>query len=593
MKTINLKKLVGAMSTPSSQYPFSPSFDITHWIEEARANGKPFRIRIKPARLSKYFSDTYNIDFYTNLKDQTPTDLYLSLHSKKIDYDLFLRRDDKDIIRHPSALADGTFASSTKGFTQNGKPEIDSSFTQLNQNKINNAFNTLRIGVKDQTVDNIKQKTEFELIVSAYPTEANPFLKTPDDPLFPQQWHLFNNQFGDNLNASSVALNVDIKAPEAWREIAERLDTSNISSGDVVIAVIDGGIDIYHEDLKNNIWVNEVELNGVNGEDDDNNGYKDDTNGWDFIADMPHHHVDNHGTHVAGIIGAEANNSTGISGVVWDTKIMPLNIFPYDPNHYGYLPQIDNQDDFDYSGAIRRAIRYAVKNEADVINMSFGLEHKFSLEDFEEFLLNPRSFQKQDRIRFKKDMKVFELAEKNDVLIVAAAGNSGSFVKDNSKWTEQGNTDKYFTSPNGFNAFFDNIISVASVDVDMRLSPYSHYGKLVDLAAPGGNGATPFAQVDPVTGEVTSVPSRYAILSTLPNNQYGESQGTSMAAPIVTGVAGLIRHINPDLTASEVKAILVDNAKNNPFIESKVKDGAMLDFQQALNAAFDSLTETI
>ena len=66
-----------------------------------------------------------------------------------------------------------------------------------------------------------------------------------------------------------------------------------------------------------------------------------------------------------------------------------------------------------------------------------------------------------------------------------------------------------------------------------------------------------------------------------------------MAAPIVTGVAGLIRHINPELTASEVKAILVDNAKNNPFIESKVKDGAMLDFQQALNAAFDSLTETI
>ena len=73
------------------------------------------------------------------------------------------------------------------------------------------------------------------------------------------------------------------------------------------------------------------------------------------------------------------------------------------------------------------------------------------------------------------------------------------------------------------------------------------------------------------------------------NDQYGGNMGTSMAAPVVAGVAGLIRHINPDLSAAEVKELLIENKKTNPFIEGKVKDGAMLDFQQSLIAAFDSL----
>ena len=272
---------------------------------------------------------------------------------------------------------------------------------------------------------------------------------------------------------------------------------------------------------------------------------------------------------------------------------MPLNVFPYERSHPEYLPQIDGNPKFNTGKAIRKAIRYAVKNGADVINMSLGSEHKFSLEDFRKFLKNPKLFKKKDRIEFQKDMKVFEFAEKNDVLIVAAAGNSGSLVKDNSKWLEQGNTDKYFTNPNGYNAFFDNIISVASVDVDMRLSPYSHHGQLVDIAAPGGNNQTQFLEIDSVTGKVNEVSSRYAILSTLPNDQYGGDNGTSMAAPVVAGVAGLIRHINPDLSAAEVKELLIENKKTNPFIEGKVKDGAMLDFQQSLIAAFDSLNANV
>ncbi|HEY0083137.1 MAG TPA: S8 family serine peptidase, partial [Pyrinomonadaceae bacterium] len=134
--------------------------------------------------------------------------------------------------------------------------------------------------------------------------------RTPNDPRFTS-----NEMYGLNR----------IGAPAAW-------DTTT-GSRNVVVGVVDGGIDINHEDLKANIWKNPGEV-AANGLDDDNNGYADDVNGWDFIHgdnsvyDSPTE--DDHGTHVAGTIGATGNNGTGVTGVNWEVSIVSIKVLGAD-----------------------------------------------------------------------------------------------------------------------------------------------------------------------------------------------------------------------------------------------------------------------
>ncbi|TET60987.1 hypothetical protein E3J48_06095, partial [Candidatus Aerophobetes bacterium] len=134
--------------------------------------------------------------------------------------------------------------------------------------------------------------------------------RSPNDPYFKDQWALKNT--GQNGGVSDA----DIHAPEAWYR--------STGSREVVIAVIDTGIQIDHPDLASNIWTNPGEIAG-NGIDDDNNGYIDDTHGWDFRNNdsSVYDGIDWHGTHVAGIVGAVGNNGQGIAGVNWQVKIMP------------------------------------------------------------------------------------------------------------------------------------------------------------------------------------------------------------------------------------------------------------------------------
>jgi len=262
----------------------------------------------------------------------------------------------------------------------------------------------------------------------------------PNDPHFNKLWYLEN--IGQTVNGKICKADADISVTEAWK----------IETGrhDVIIAVIDTGVACDHPDLTDNVWTNNDEIPN-NGIDDDNNGYIDDLHGWDFVHDdnepsdySADLYGDGHGTHVAGIIAANGNNSIGVTGVMWQASIMPLQIFDLfkTGSFLEGLIQLSN---------IINSIEYAVENGAKIINCSFGGA--------------PYSQFQYDTINY---------ANQNGVLIVAAAGND---TNDN---------DSYPFYPASYD--LPNIISVAATNEQDELSTYSNYGpSTVDVAAPGGH----------------------------------------------------------------------------------------------------------
>jgi subtilisin family serine protease len=249
-------------------------------------------------------------------------------------------------------------------------------------------------------------------------------IATPDDTHFNRLWGLHNT--GQNVNGTNGTDDADIDALEAW-------DVTTGSS-DVVVAVVDSGVDVNHPDLAANIWTNPGEIPG-NGIDDDGNGYIDDVNGWDFyLNDNDPRDAGGHGTHVAGTIAAAGDNATGIAGVSWSAKIMPLRF-------------IDAWGSGNIADAIE-AIEYANEMGADIINNSWGGG------------------------TYVQSLK--EAIDASDALVVCAAGNSAR------------NTDRQPHYPSSYSSA--NIISVAASDQDDTLAYFSNYGPLsVDVAAPGTN----------------------------------------------------------------------------------------------------------
>jgi subtilisin family serine protease len=246
----------------------------------------------------------------------------------------------------------------------------------------------------------------------------------PGDPDFDKLWGLHN--IGQEVNTIFGTDDADIDALEAW-------DVTTGSS-DVVVAVIDSGVDVNHPDLAANIWTNGGEIAG-NGKDDDDNGYVDDINGWDFyIDDNDPRDAHGHGTHVAGTIAAVGDNATGITGVSWSAKIMALRFL----DAWGSGTTVN---------AIA-AIEYANDMGADVINNSWGGGG------------------------FSTSLK--SAIDASDAVVVCAAGNSG---RDNDS------TPHY---PSSYDSA--NIIAVAASDQDDTLAYFSNYGaNSVDVAAPGTN----------------------------------------------------------------------------------------------------------
>jgi len=271
-------------------------------------------------------------------------------------------------------------------------------------------------------------------ILYAEPNRLDRIQATPNDPFLSEQWSLLNT--GQKVEGRTGVADADIDAEEAWD-----LETG---SPDVTVAVIDTGIALRHPDLAANIWSNPGE-NGPgersNGIDDDRNGYVDDHSGWNFAGGSEkrprpsNNPTDDfgHGSHIAGIIGAEADNGVGVAGINWDVSLMPLKV-----NYGPYVPRTLSI----------KAIAYADKMGADVVNLSIG---------------GP------SRSRAFADA----IASAKDILFVTPAGNSKKDVDDRPFY------------PCAYPGR-DNNICVAATDNRDRLASFSSFGRnSVDLAAPG------------------------------------------------------------------------------------------------------------
>lgn len=253
----------------------------------------------------------------------------------------------------------------------------------------------------------------------------------------------------------------------------------DLSSTEVIIAIIDDGMDMTHQDLSAIHWVNPDEI-ASNGIDDDGNGYVDDINGYNFasnIASPAQQAGTSHGTHVAGLAAAIDNNNIGISGVMGrNVKIMSLNVFG-STGGAGAAEMIN-------------ALNYARSKGAHVINMSLG------------------GLGSSDLVR-----TALVNAVAGGSFIAIAAGNDNALV-----------TSTNFYLPMGYAKDIEGAVAVGSVDAQtLARSSFSNYSTTyVEIGAPGS---------DSTSG---------GLLSTVPSNSYGYKQGTSMASPVVAGSAALL-----------------------------------------------------
>ena len=252
---------------------------------------------------------------------------------------------------------------------------------------------------------------------------------TPNDPAFANTWGL--NNTGQTINGSPGTADADIDAPEAW----------NVTTGssNVTVAVIDTGVDWSHPDLSSQIWINPGEnCPGcrTDGIDNDHNGFVDDWHGWDF-ANNDNNPTDDHGhgTHVAGTIGASGNNGTGVAGVNWNVRIMPVKF-------------LNAQGSGTDANAVS-AVLYAAQNGADVMNNSWA-----------------------DNVYSQALADAITVADQHNSLFVAAAGNNGT------------DNDSSPTYPASYD--MPNVVSVAATDNNDNRAFFSNTGRRsVDLGAPG------------------------------------------------------------------------------------------------------------
>ncbi len=299
----------------------------------------------------------------------------------------------------------------------------------------------------------------------------------PDDEYLSHQWNLEK-----------------IQAFDAW--------DITTGSDDVVVGVIDSGVDYTHPDLRENLWRNPDETCN-DGRDNDNNGYVDDCYGWDAYREIGDDYRGDHGTHVAGIIAAVGNNGIGIAGLGWNVKVLSCNAS--DSFGSGFALE-DIAECFTY--ILKQKFFKGVNVVA--INGSFG-----------------------GPTYSKAAEKFIKLLDNFGLIFVVAAGN------------ERINTDKYPSYPCAYRS--DNIICVGATDENDKKSSFSNYGfSTVHISAPGSRILSTIR-----TSEYNSILNTYG---------YAKFSGTSMASPHVAAAVALLKSVEPDLTPAEVKKRILSTA---------------------------------
>lgn len=307
-----------------------------------------------------------------------------------------------------------------------------------------------------------------------------------DDPELAWQWHYYND---GSLDPYLCKEGADINLFNAWKYTA--------GDNRVIVAVCDGGIMADHRDLADNMWVNEAEKNGQEGVDDDGNGYIDDVHGYNFVSDTGKVTADSHGTHVAGTISAVNNNGFAVSGIAGGTgngdgvRLMSIQIF--------------EGENGCYSHQTAKGIKYAADNGAVIINNSWGYDPGVYYGDNE--YENWDSALKDAFTYFKQNARLEGVMEGG--LVVFAAGNE---------------TYAEASYPGAYRDY----ISVSAMSSDFSATYYTNYGPGVNICAPGGDS------LYGTTLLISSTSVQYAN-----SDGYEYMQGTSMAAPHVSGCAAL------------------------------------------------------
>jgi subtilisin family serine protease len=341
----------------------------------------------------------------------------------------------------------------------------------------------------------------------------------PNDPFFDEMWGLYNS----GPNTTEVKAGADIAALRAW--------DLTTGSENVVVAVIDTGVYLQHEDLAPNSWINVGEI-ANNSRDDDGNGFVDDVNGWNFFAGNNRVYsdpeADRHGTHVAGTIGAAGNNGVGVTGVSWRVKLMALKFLDSTPS------SID--------GAVR-AINYVIDQKRRGVNVR---------------VINASWITTGDS-RALHD--AIAAAGNAGIMFVCGAGNGGT----DSRGDDNDATPVYPASWTDI----PSLMAVAAIDAGDNLASFSNFGSSsVSIAAPG-----------------VSILSTYPPDGSSAAGSYAYMKGTSMAAPHVTGIAALLAAFESSLTPAQIKQRIVATAQPLPSMVGKVAAGGRANAYNALTSS--------